>query len=142
MKHAELLEQTPSCYEWQGYLVSLDSFVLRGSTAVLAGKLDLVATLDNEALAVDMKVGLPNAANTAQVMLHLAEARDCRRPVKKQPQESLWETNSIWTGLGKASARGTLDNRNNHSRRSLTTKTCHAGSEATSERTYARSARS
>ena len=59
MKHAELLEQTPSCYEWQGYLVSLDSFVLRGSTAVLAGKLDLVATLDNEALAVDMRLGYP-----------------------------------------------------------------------------------
>ena len=47
MKHAELLEQTPSYYEWQGYL----------------------ATLDSESLVVDMKVGLPNAASTAQQML-------------------------------------------------------------------------
>ena len=107
MKHTELLEQTLIYYERQGYLVTLDSFVLRGSTAVLAGKPDLVATLDNAALAVDMKVGLPNAANTAYVMLYLAEATDSRRPVKKRPQENLWETNSIWTGLEKASARGT-----------------------------------
>ena len=57
------------CFKCRGKTDTLDSFVLRGSTAVLAGKPDLVPTLDNEALAVDMKVGLPNAANTAQQML-------------------------------------------------------------------------
>ena len=74
MKHTELLEQTRSYYQRQGYLVTLDSqnsFVLKGNTAALAGKPDLVATRGNKALVVDVKVGQPNAANTAQVMLYL-----------------------------------------------------------------------
>lgn len=74
LKHVELLEQTRRYYERQGYSVMLDSqnsFVLRGHTATLAGKPDLVAIRDNEAVVVDVKVGQPNPANTAQVMLYL-----------------------------------------------------------------------
>ena len=74
LKHVELLEQTRRYYERQGYSVMLDSqnsFVLRGHTATLAGKPDLVAIRDNEAVVIDVKVGQPNPANTAQVMLYL-----------------------------------------------------------------------
>ncbi|MYC29403.1 MAG: Dna2/Cas4 domain-containing protein [Chloroflexi bacterium] len=74
LKHVELLEQTRMYYERQGYMVTLDSqnsFVLRGHTATLAGKPDLVATRDNEVVVVDVKVGQTNPANTAQVMLYL-----------------------------------------------------------------------
>ena len=74
MKHAELLEQTRSYYQRQGYQVSLDSqnaFTLRGNTATLSGRPDLVATRDNETVVVDVKVGQPSAASIAQVLLYL-----------------------------------------------------------------------
>ena len=74
MKHAELLEQTRSYYQRQGYQVSLDSqnaFTLRGNTATLSGRPDLVATRDNETVVVDVKVGQPSAAGIAQVLTYM-----------------------------------------------------------------------
>ncbi len=74
LKHVELVEQTRRYYERQGYLVTLDSqnsFVLRGHSAVLAGRPDLVAARDDEIVVVDVKTGQPNPANTVQVMLYL-----------------------------------------------------------------------
>lgn len=74
MKHGELLEQTRRYYQRQGYMISLDaqnSFVLRGNTATLSGRPDLVATRDNETVVVDVKVGQPSAASIAQVLIYL-----------------------------------------------------------------------
>ena len=74
LKHGELLEQARRYYERQGYLVSVDSqnaFTLRGNTATLSGRPDLVATLDSETVIVDVKSGQPSAAHTAQVMTYL-----------------------------------------------------------------------
>ena len=74
IKHGELLEQTRRYYERQGYLVSegsQNSFKLRGATATLAGRPDLVVARDGEAVAVDVKVGQPAPSHTAQVMTYM-----------------------------------------------------------------------
>lgn len=74
IKHGELLEQTRRYYERQGYLVSeaaQNSFNLRGTTATLAGRPDLVVARDGEVVVVDVKVGQPNVSHTAQVMTYM-----------------------------------------------------------------------
>ncbi len=74
IRHGELLEQTRRYYERQGYVVWVDaqnSFTLRGNTATLAGRPDLVVTRDNEVVVVDVKVGQPNASHAAQVMAYM-----------------------------------------------------------------------
>jgi len=74
IKHGELLEQTRRYYERQGYLVSeasQNSFNLRGGTATLAGRPDLVVARDGEVVVVDVKVGQPNVSHTAQVMTYM-----------------------------------------------------------------------
>ena len=74
LKHTELLQQTRGYCERQGYQVSVDSqnfFTLRGRSATLAGRPDLVATRDNETVVVDVKAGQPSSASTAQVMAYM-----------------------------------------------------------------------
>ena len=74
IKHSELVEQTRRYYERQGCQVSVDSqnaFTLRGNSATLAGRPDLVVTRGNEVKVVDVKVGHPSPSHTAQVMTYL-----------------------------------------------------------------------
>ena len=62
--------------EWEadGYRVFTEgqnAFALRGRTATLGGKPDLVAVKDREGVIIDVKTGKPSPSNNAQVMLYM-----------------------------------------------------------------------
>ena len=74
MNHTALLNQQRQRWEQQGYTVLTEgqnSFTLRGSSAVLAGKPDLVARRRDQATVIDAKTGRPSPAHTAQVLLYM-----------------------------------------------------------------------
>ena len=71
--HALLNEQRQK-WEQQGYTVLTEgqnSFNLRGSSAVLAGKPDLVARRRDQITVIDAKTGRPSPAHTAQVLIYM-----------------------------------------------------------------------
>ena len=74
MDHTVLLNELRGNWERQGYSVLTEDqnhFTLRGSSAVLAGKPDLVARKGNKVTVIDAKTGKPSPAYTVQVMLYM-----------------------------------------------------------------------
>ena len=74
MNHTSLLNQQRQHWEALGYTVLTEgqnSFNLRGSSAVLAGKPDLVARRRDQVTVIDAKTGRPSPAHTAQVLLYM-----------------------------------------------------------------------
>ena len=74
MKHTAVLNEQRLRWEERGYAVSTEgqnSFNLRGSSAVLAGKPDLVARRRDEVTIIDGKTGRPSPAHAIQVMLYM-----------------------------------------------------------------------
>ena len=74
MNHTALLNQQRQRWEEQGYTVLTEgqnSFNLRGSSAVLAGKPDLVARRRDQVTVIDAKTGRPSPAHATQVMLYM-----------------------------------------------------------------------
>ena len=72
--HTALLNKQRRRWEQQGYTVLTEgrnSFNLRGSSAVLAGKPDLVARRRDEVAVIDAKTGRPSPAHTAQVLIYM-----------------------------------------------------------------------
>ena len=73
LNHTALLNQQRQKWEQQGYRVLTEgqnSFNLRGSSAVLAGKPDLVARRRDQITVIDAKTGRPSPAHTAQVLIY------------------------------------------------------------------------
>ena len=67
MNHTTLLNQQRQRWEAQGYTVLTEgqnSFNLRGSSAVLAGKPDLVARRRDQVTVIDAKTGRPQSRPT------------------------------------------------------------------------------
>ena len=83
MNHTALLNQQRQKWEQQGYTILTEgqnSFNLRGSSAVLVGKPDLVARRRDDVTVIDAKTGRPSPAHTTQVMLYMyALPRDLER---------------------------------------------------------------
>ena len=74
LNHTALLNQLRENWELQGYSVLTEgqnSFNLRGSSAVLAGKPDLVARRRDQITVIDAKTGRPSPAHTAQVLIYM-----------------------------------------------------------------------
>ena len=74
MNHTTLLNQQRQRWEEQDYTVlteSQNSFNLRGSSAVLAGKPDLVARRWDQITVIDTKTGRPSPAHATQVLLYM-----------------------------------------------------------------------
>ena len=73
IKHTALVNQLRTEWEDKGYTVTTEgqnSFALRGSAATLAGKPDLIAVRDREAVIIDAKTGKPQPSHSAQVMIY------------------------------------------------------------------------
>ena len=73
IKHTALVNQLRAEWEDKGYTLTAEgqnSFVLRGSAATLAGKPDLIAVRDKEAVIIDAKTGKPQPPHSAQVMIY------------------------------------------------------------------------
>ena len=73
MDHTALVKEARESREALGYQVFTEdqnSFTLRGKSATLAGKPDLIAVKGNDLVIVDAKTGRPNPAHSAQVMIY------------------------------------------------------------------------
>ena len=73
MDHTALLNQRRDEWERQGYTVFTEGqngFNLRGNTATLGGKPDLIARKRDDATIIDVKTGRPSPAHSIQVMLY------------------------------------------------------------------------
>ena len=74
MEHTALLNKERDQRKNDGYRVMTEgqnSFLLRGKTAVLAGKPDLVAIKENDAIVIDIKSGKEKPSHVAQVMIYI-----------------------------------------------------------------------
>ena len=74
LNHTALLNQQHQRWEQRGYSVLTEgqnSFNLRGSSAVLAGKPDLVARRRDEVTVIDTKTGRPSPAHASQVLIYM-----------------------------------------------------------------------
>ena len=74
MNHTALLNEQRQRWEQQGYTVLTEeqnSLNLRGSSALLAGKPDLVARRRDEITVIDIKTRRPSPAHTAQVLIYM-----------------------------------------------------------------------
>ena len=72
--HTALLNESRGVWERRGYSALTEGqnhFNLRGNSAVLAGKPDLVAHKDDEIKIIDAKTGRPSPADAVQVMIYM-----------------------------------------------------------------------
>ncbi len=72
--HTALLNESRGTWERKGCSVLTEAqnhFNLRGNSAVLAGKPDLVARKSHEVTVIDAKTGRPSPADAVQVMLYM-----------------------------------------------------------------------
>ena len=72
--HTALLNESRVTWERKGYSVLTEGqnhFNLRGNSAVLAGKPDLVARKGDEVKVIDVKTGRPSPADAIQVALYM-----------------------------------------------------------------------
>ena len=74
LNHTELLNKRIAEWELSHYSVAIEgqnSFQLRGRSATLAGKPDLITQRDGQAVIVDVKNGQDSASHAVQVMIYL-----------------------------------------------------------------------
>ena len=72
--HTEGVIDTRAAWEREGYTVfteSQNSFALRGKTATLGGKPDLIARKGSQGVILDVKTGKPSPSHGVQVMLYM-----------------------------------------------------------------------
>ena len=72
--HTTLLNRRRADWENGGFIVDIEgqnSFQLRGRSATLSGKPDLIARRDDEAVIVDAKTGQESPSHVVQVMIYL-----------------------------------------------------------------------
>jgi len=74
MEHTKLLREIRTQLESEGKIVFIEgqnSFVLRGSSASLGGKPDIIATSGDKGLIIDVKTGKHSPAHHVQVMVYM-----------------------------------------------------------------------
>ena len=74
LRHTDLMKRCDQEYEQRGYSVTLENqnefrISLAGST--VSGRMDLVATRDQELVIIDAKAAKPSEAHAVQVMLYM-----------------------------------------------------------------------
>jgi len=72
--HTNCLREIRTRLEAEGkavFIESQNSFVLRGTTAALGGKPDIIATAGGKGTIIDIKTGKSSPAHTVQVMLYM-----------------------------------------------------------------------
>lgn len=78
MRHSALLSQQREMWQARSDKVSVEhqnSFRLRGETAILAGRPDLVAESDRRIDVIDVKTGQPKGWHRAQMMIYMYALR-------------------------------------------------------------------
>ena len=86
MEHTTILNEQRNRWKNQGYRTiteNQNSFSLRGKVAVLAGKPDLVAIKDNDAIVIDAKSGKEKPSHITQVMIYIYALPRARQAYKK-----------------------------------------------------------
>ena len=74
LRHTELMKRCAQEYEERGYTVTIESqnaFRLSLAGATVSGRMDLVATRDDELVIIDAKAAKPSDAHAVQVMLYM-----------------------------------------------------------------------
>ena len=74
VEHTELVRQVRAQLEAEDKTVfaeNQNSFVLRGATAALGGKPDLIATSEDKGIIIDVKTGKSSPAHHVQVMVYM-----------------------------------------------------------------------
>ena len=74
MDHTALVNEARASREKLGYEVFTEgqnAFTLRGATATLAGKPDLIAVKGNDLVIADAKTGRPNPAHSIQILTYM-----------------------------------------------------------------------
>ena len=74
LNHTAFLNERRANWEIGGYSVEVEGqngFQLRGRSATLSGKPDIIAYRDDEAVIVDAKTGHESPSHTVQVMIYL-----------------------------------------------------------------------
>ena len=74
LDHTALLNQVRSDLEQDSYDVLVEnqnSFTLRGKSAALGGRPDIIATRGGQGTIIDVKTGAPSAAHKAQVLTYM-----------------------------------------------------------------------
>ena len=108
LNHTALLNKRRADWEVGGYSVDgegQNSFQLRGRSATLSGKPDLIARRDDEAVIIDAKTGQESASHVVQVMIYLyaiSRALDRYRNLKLRGKSPTKTTQSayrrrLWT---------------------------------------------
>ena len=73
-EHTRALLAVREQYEQKGYTVTIEDqneFRMRGKTAILVGKPDLIARKSNSGVIIDVKTGMQREADKVQVMLYM-----------------------------------------------------------------------
>ena len=73
LEHTALVNEERESREHQGYTVTTENqnlFRLRGSSATIAGKPDLIADKNHEVVVIDVKTGRVSPAHRAQVLIY------------------------------------------------------------------------
>ena len=97
LNHTALLNKRRDNWEVGGFDVDVEgqnSFQLRGRSATLAGKPDLITWRDDEAIIVDAKTGQESASHIVQVMIYLyavPRALERFRILKLKGQVTYWD---------------------------------------------------
>ncbi len=74
LQHTALLNELRARFEKEGKIVlseNQNSFTLRGSTAALGGRPDLIAKSGNAGVICDVKTGKPSPSHSVQVMVYM-----------------------------------------------------------------------
>jgi hypothetical protein len=74
LQHTTLLNELRTRFEKEGKIVlseNQNSFTLRGSTAALGGRPDLIAKSGNVGVICDVKTGKPSPSHSVQVMVYM-----------------------------------------------------------------------
>lgn len=72
LNHTALLNKCRDNWELDGYSVlTEESFTLKGNTATVAGKIDLIAEDSKGVVVIDAKTGKPSPSHGAQILIYM-----------------------------------------------------------------------
>ena len=102
LNHTALLNKRKANWKHGGFDVNIEgqnSFQLRGRSATLPGKPDLITQRDGQAVIVDVKTGEESTSHVVQVMIYLyaiPRALERYRTLKLRGRPPTWTTRSAY----------------------------------------------
>ena len=100
MNHTTLLNEQRQRWAQQGYTVLTEgqnSFSLRGSSAALVGKPDLVARCREQITVIHAKTGRPSPAHTTQVLIYMYALPRALERYRGLSIAARWPTPAAWS---------------------------------------------